>query len=161
MTKKIIVITSWIAVILWMGLIFYLSAQVVDKSNNLSGSITKVIIKTVQNVTIISDKSCKFNLYKWNHYIRKFSHFFEYLVLGVLFANAVMQSFVKNSLIRNVAIVLVFCIVYSISDELHQLFVAGRGPAIRDVVLDSLGSCVGIFLYIGIYSLHKRYLKLL
>lgn len=41
---------SWIAVVLWMILIFYFSQQPVHISNNLSTTITEQHIKTVQSV---------------------------------------------------------------------------------------------------------------
>ena len=42
---------------------------------------------------------------------------------------------------------LMFCILYAISDELHQLFVPGRGAQVKDVLIDSFGSFVGIGFY--------------
>jgi VanZ family protein len=41
----------------------------------------------------------------------------------------------------------VFCILYAISDEVHQLFVLGRGAQVVDVLIDSLGAFVGIGMY--------------
>ena len=35
------------------------------------------------------------------------------------------------------------------SDELHQLFVLGRGGQVEDVVLDGFGALVGIGVYYG------------
>lgn len=34
--------------------------------------------------------------------------------------------------------------IYTISDEIHQLFVLGRGGQIKDVIIDSSGAVVGI-----------------
>ncbi len=180
--KKAIILISWIAVILWMSLIFYLSSQAVDKSDKLSEGITEIVITTVQKAVIVSESDYKFDIHKWNHYIRKCSHFLEYLILGILFINALIQSFSKsddrynfahnniddnvncdiknkkinkNNLCSCMVAALVFCIIYSVSDEFHQFFVVGRGPGIRDVFIDSFGACVGIFLYIGIYNVFK------
>jgi|GEM_PF-5317450 len=41
---------SWIAVITWMSMIFYLSHQPVAKSSELSTGITEVIINTIVTV---------------------------------------------------------------------------------------------------------------
>ena len=38
------------------------------------------------------------------------------------------------------------CVLYAISDEIHQLFVPGRAGQVRDVLIDSSGSFLGIFL---------------
>jgi len=43
-------VISWIAVILWMSVIFYLSNQPAAKSSELSTGITEVIIDTVETV---------------------------------------------------------------------------------------------------------------
>jgi VanZ family protein len=41
---------SWMAVILWMSLIFYLSHQPAAESSELSSSVTEVIINTIETV---------------------------------------------------------------------------------------------------------------
>ena len=42
---------------------------------------------------------------------------------------------------------IIICILYAISDKLHQLFVIGRSCELRDVFIDSLGSVSGIIIY--------------
>jgi len=39
---------SWTVVILWMTLIFNLSSQVAEQSNQLSTGITEIIVKTIE-----------------------------------------------------------------------------------------------------------------
>ena len=41
------------------------------------------------------------------------------------------------------------CILYAVFDELHQIFVPGRGVELRDVLTDSAGAVTGVFLYKG------------
>lgn len=43
---------------------------------------------------------------------------------------------------------LVFCILYAISDEVHQVFVPGRGAQVTDVLIDSFGAFIGIGMYV-------------
>ena len=47
-----ITIISWTAVILWLTLIFNLSSQVAEQSNQLSTGITEIIVKTVDSTWI-------------------------------------------------------------------------------------------------------------
>jgi len=47
---KMIIILSWTAVLLWLVLIFYLSAQPAEQSDGLSKKMTEVIIETVDRV---------------------------------------------------------------------------------------------------------------
>ena len=42
---------------------------------------------------------------------------------------------------------LLICILYATSDELHQVFIPGRGAQVKDVIIDSAGACVGILVY--------------
>ena len=50
---------------------------------------------------------------------------------------------------------LLVCVLYAISDELHQLFVSGRGAQVKDVLIDSAGATVGVCLYWGICRVMK------
>lgn len=129
---------SWIAVIVWMALIFYLSHQPATQSNELSSGITAFIVKAVENVAPNLD----FDISGFNHLVRKNAHFVAYLVLGVLTFNALRVSGVRG--FRNVVIALGICILFAISDEVHQLFIPGRSGEVRDVLIDSAGASVGI-----------------
>jgi VanZ like family len=44
-------------------------------------------------------------------------------------------------------ILILFCVAYGISDELHQLFVPGRYTSIYDVIADTIGSGLGILIF--------------
>ena len=41
---------------------------------------------------------------------------------------------------------IIVCIIYAISDEIHQIFVPDRSCQVYDMMIDSLGSIVGILL---------------
>lgn len=131
---------SWTAVILWMTLIFYFSHQPATTSSELSTGITEVIIQTAEK--IVPDIGV--DLRSFNHLVRKNSHFVIYLVLGVLVLNALRRSGVRGY--HGIGLAILFCVVYAISDEVHQHFVAGRGPQVKDVLIDSSGAFVGISL---------------
>ena len=98
-------------VLVWMGLIFFLSAQVATESDHLSLGLTEAIIGLIEKVI----PGMEVGAFLSNHIIRKFSHFFAYLVLGVLTMNALTESgFTKNG---TIAMTLVTCVLYAISDE--------------------------------------------
>ena len=134
-------IFSWALVVIWMVLIFYLSHQPATESNKLSTNITEKIVEVVEKVI----PSNKFDIRRFNHIIRKNAHFFAYLVLGILVSNGISAGSKSGSKI--VVIAILICVLYAISDEFHQLFVPGRGGQVRDVIIDSAGSIVGILLY--------------
>ncbi len=153
MTKRFL---SWTAVILWMALIFYLSHQPATKSNELSAGITEIIIQTIEKVA----PNMEFDVRSLNHIIRKNTHFFAYLILGVLVMNALRVSRVRGY--RSIALALGICILYAISDEIHQIFIPGRSGEVRDVVIDTAGTSVGIMVYMvvgGVVEKRKRLTK--
>lgn len=138
MKRKIL---SWSFVILWMALIFYLSHQPATQSNGLSTSITEKVIEIVEKIAPNLD----IDIRSFNHIIRKNAHFFAYLILGVLTSNGLRNSKVEDK--RGLIIAIIISVLYAISDEVHQLFVPGRGGQVKDVIIDSTGSLVGIALY--------------
>ena len=137
MKRKIL---PWALVIFWMALIFYLSHQPATESDGLSIGITEKILELIQRIV----PDITLDIGRFNHIVRKNAHFFVYLVLGVLVANGLTNSS-KATVFR---VALLICVLYAISDEVHQLFVPGRGGQIKDVIIDSTGSLVGILGYI-------------
>lgn len=145
--KKRMKIIRWIVVIIWMVVIYNLSSQVADESNKLSTGVTQVIVETVEKVV----PSVTFDVNKFNHIVRKNAHFFAYLLLGLL-----VMAVIKKRDAKSIILVLSICILYAISDELHQFFVPGRGPAVKDVLIDSAGSIIGMILYLGVMKIKKK-----
>lgn len=140
---------SWITVILWMLLIFYLSQQPVATSNELSSGITERIIETVEIVAPQDNLSVD----SIHHTIRKNAHFFIYFFLGIFVFTALKKRVMKGY--RKERIALYICIAYAILDEMHQLFVSGRGAQFKDVLIDSAGAAMGILFASLIDSLVK------
>ena len=71
--------------------------------------------------------------------IRKCAHFALYFLLGYI-SYLTINSLYKYRLIYLQS--LIICVLYSISDEFHQLFIAGRGASIKDVLIDTLGASI-------------------
>jgi VanZ family protein len=70
-----------------------------------------------------------------NHLVRKGAHVFEYFIFSVLLLAAIRNRRAWRLKWALLAVAIVF--VYACSDEFHQIFVPGRGPAVRDVMLDT------------------------
>ena len=125
-----------------MLLIFILSSQVAEESNQLSTGISEIVENTVG--LIAPDAS--FETINFNYLVRKGAHFLAYFILGILITIAFKSSGAHR--FHNLFIVLLFCIIYAASDEVHQMFVAGRGPRISDIYIDSVGAMAGITVYL-------------
>ena len=128
--------------ILWMIIIFVLSNDTGTASSNKSDGIASFIsdiISFIDTDTLI-------------FIIRKLAHFTEYLILGILFLNVLKDYNVVNTKI--VIITILFCFSFAISDEVHQLFIQNRSGKITDILIDTLGSSIGVLMY---YLYLKKY----
>lgn len=149
MLKKQVI--SWGMVVLWMGVIFYFSAQVSEASSQLSSGVTQIIVDVIHTI----NPNLEIDLDTFRFIIRKLAHFTEYFILALFVMNALRSSGICRS---SFLIALIICVLYAISDEFHQMFVPGRGPSVRDVFIDSLGAFVGIvcFYFLAKANLKKR-----
>lgn len=138
---------SWLLVILWMGLIFYLSHQPATQSSHLSTGITEKILAVIDRMT----SKLTIDVEAFHHLIRKGAHFFAYLVLGVLVTHALKSNPMTG--VKSFLIALAICMLYATSDEVHQLFVPGRAGQVKDVMIDSVGATVGISGYLAFRKL--------
>jgi len=139
--------TSWLFVIGIMIVIFNMSGQVAEKSNELSLRVTEVIVEVKETIIPPEDDAFKyFRVRELNNIIRKNAHFFIFCTLGFLLMNAMRRS----EITRYYAVItsLSIGVLYAISDEVHQYFVPGRGPQVKDVLIDSGGVIFGILLFI-------------
>ncbi len=133
--SKIKPIFSWALVILCMTVIFVLSAQKGDDSQNLSDGL------------IIN-----FGLEFSSDLIRTIAHFLEYAGLSVLVYNALYQSFGCAKPVVSVVI----SSLYAVTDEIHQLFVEGRACQITDVIIDSAGAIIGVMGLSALIFVYKK-----
>lgn len=139
-----------ILVLLSMLTIFMFSSETAPSSTKTSKDVTKsvvsIVVKDDEKTDKIVDKS-------WLM-MRKFAHFIEYFIFGLLLINLLKDYKVLDYKLLLISIFL--ALLFSISDELHQTFISGRSGEIRDVCIDSMGACMGIMLYYLLYSRYKK-----
>jgi len=148
--EKMHKIISWAAVLIWMILIFNLSSQIAEQSNQLSTGITEAIVEAIEKIA----PNTEIDISGFNHIVRKNAHFIAYLVLGVLMMNALRRSEIDEN--KSIILALSVCVLYAASDEIHQLFVPGRGGQVRDVIIDSIGAFVGISIYFALTRIFRK-----
>ncbi len=78
--------------------------------------------------------------------IRKAGHLTEYAILAILTARALRTSSRAFLRTRWFWLSLIVVVVYSLSDEFHQLFVPSRGASIHDSMIDTVGGLIGLLL---------------
>ena len=155
-TKKIIRIVFGVFVILWCVLIFSFSAQPAEVSSETSGHFSRwlagIFVKGFTNLDGTAQQEMIENM---QFAIRKSAHFCIYLVLGFLVSIFLFDFKLKKRYI----FCQLFCSLYAISDEIHQLFVSGRSGQVRDVLIDSCGAFLGINIAIFICFIIKKIFK--
>lgn len=138
--KKII---SILLLVLWMLFIFYLSHQPGSISSVGSEGILTSIVTFVLNVFNLDTNNIN-SVVEFIHIpARELMHLFEYLILGILVINVLNMYEID----KIVVISIMLCFIYSVSDEVHQAFVAGRTFQYLDILMDNIGSIVGILFY--------------
>ncbi len=148
----------WTLVVLWMGLIFYMSSQTGEESGELSAGIIMTVASIMDpSFDQMSETQKKEVIDKWQHLTRKTAHFTEYAILGILCFVAFLQY--NDRIKRKMCVLLSVCIaaVYASTDEIHQRFVDGRGGQISDVIIDSSGALVGALVALGVVALYLKH----
>ncbi len=126
-----------------IGAAFYFSAQPASISKLQSGNVLE-LFKMIgfENVSM--------------HFVRKLAHFTLFGTIGAAFAFAL--SF-KISGIKLFNISFFLGTFMGIIDETHQMFVPGRGPQIKDVMIDSAGAFFGVLIVVAIVTIVKNKTK--
>ena len=132
-------ITPWLPALLWMALIFAMSAAPGEVSGEQSGRLLELLI-AVYGFFFGDTHLPPQALYTLETLLRKAAHMSEYAVLALLYAHALRQNGAK----RPLRYALLLCVCYAATDELHQAFVPDRGPALFDVGVDTAGACIGL-----------------
>lgn len=130
-----------LAALALMGGIFALSAQPGDASDEVSIRFASLLffLQSEQAVRML------------NSLVREAAHMLEFAALAV----PVYVFFSTFRLSRGLRGVLAFavCLLYAVSDEVHQLFVPDRAAEVFDVMMDSLGAAIAIAV------LHRIFLR--
>lgn len=148
--KKII---SFIALILWMIVIFSFSSADANKSTGTSDKVITTMIEIKDKITNNETPNNEKEIIVKNSsfYIRKIAHITEYLILGFL-----MFNLLKQYSVTNIYYAIGLSILYSCTDEFHQLFISGRSGSIRDILIDTIGILIGTYLYKLLFIKNKE-----
>ena len=122
-----------------MAVIFFFSSQPAEVSGALSYSVEQSIRGT----------GAEYFIPEWfspNSFanVRKWAHVYIFLALGVCMTGTVQGyrpawNGRKQGLVSGIV-----CILYAVSDEVHQYFVPGRAMLAEDVLVDAIGVCLGV-----------------
>jgi VanZ family protein len=137
-------ILSWTLVALCAVCIFLFSAQTGAESADISGEVMGPFVRIL--TMLFGDQA--------HNVVRKFAHFFIFAALMFFTYHALYRT--RKTRRLSAVLPFVLCVLYAVSDEVHQLFVPERACRIFDVGVDALGCVVGglCFYFAAIICLH-------
>ena len=139
--KRIVLcVLLWLCVASLCVTIFIFSSQSAIESSEQSGTIIELFYKL-------------FGVGFTDFFVRKLAHFFEFMLLGFFSAFAFYITFDD---IKKILFGIAFSLLYSVSDEIHQIFVPGRACQLRDVLIDFSGIIVGTAIMFLLNLLFKK-----
>ena len=122
-----------------MAVIFFFSSQPAEVSGALSYSVEQSIRGT----------GAEYFIPEWfspNSFanVRKWAHVYIFLALGVCMTCTVQGYRPAWSARKQGLVAVAACVLYAVSDEVHQYFVPGRAMLAKDVLVDAIGVCLGV-----------------
>lgn len=128
--------------LLWMGIIFWFSAQPADQSERMSLSVGHVAgLLFVDGYEDWPQERQEAFEEEIDHGVRKAAHFTEYAILGLLLT-AMYRAYGHEGE-RLFLLAAGTGSLYAATDEFHQLFVQGRSCQITDWMIDTCGVITG------------------
>lgn len=152
---KVIRATTIILTLSLMTFIFYMSSQTADKSSASSSSFieffAKIFISNFERLPFEEQASI---ISSFQFIVRKGAHFSVYALLGGF---SYLSVITYNKIPFKICSVISasICLIYSVSDEIHQSFVPGRSCELRDVCIDFSGSLLVILILTLIFKYSK------
>ena len=141
MAKARVFVIYWLPVIIWMVMIFGFSGdgQSFPRSSRIIGPFLKWLLPN------LSPESVKAVVVA----VRKCAHLTEYAVLAFLVWRARRKPAwrdVRPWRWAEAGEALWVTVFYATTDEFHQTFIPSREGCLRDVLIDSSGAVIGLFL---------------
>ena len=137
-----------ILLLLVMGLIFYMSSRDADTSMEDSIGIDRFLASIlVEGFDDMTPEQQYAESVRFDEPVRHVAHMAEFAMLGVLLS--LLTSLIGLKRWQLISILL--GMTYAASDEIHQLYVAGRGCQIGDFMFDSIGVVLGVVIVLVIY----------
>lgn len=131
--------------------IYIFSSQDSGHSNDLSRIITEKIAGIFfRDFSSMNTDFQNTIIFELNIFIRKAAHFSVYLMMSI-FIYAEVALWLKKYFFSGIVSVGI-CMLYAVTDEIHQSFVPGRTPLVKDVFIDSCGAIIGAFICFLIIS---------
>ena len=139
------------------------SAKVATSSNKQSTKLAETIVKkTTKNYNSLPKSEQQKKISATNNKIRSFAHFAEFVPLGFFMLFLMLNLFSDKGryklLYKCILLSLIVCMLSALSDEIHQIFIKGRAFEVKDILVDTSGSLLGIVFGAFMYYI-KKFMK--
>ena len=159
MNKNLILrLVTLILLIVNMSFIFGFSSEKASASTKTSKKVTETILEiTVSGFREKPRSEQKKLISKTDSIVRTLAHFSEYTLLGFLFA--LHFSFYNLKTIKKAFLAVAGCLIYAITDEIHQIYVPGRSFQFSDLLVDTSGGVLGVMVLLIFALIIKKCIK--
>jgi VanZ family protein len=131
----------WFMTIAWAGLIFYLSTE------GFGASFTKWLLFEILDLLRVTVSAHTFEVL--HLCLRKLAHVTEYGIFSLLLYASFLDAADFEWRPRLAVRCIVIAGLYSLTDEYHQSFVAGRTPSLIDCGIDTVGASLYTLIVLG------------
>ena len=125
------------------------AATSATRSEEITEKLSPVLIENYESLTP-KEKTQQKSLLESR--LRTSAHGMEFAALGMCsaaFALTFLGAFGRKKAALLPLFAFVFCVLYALSDETHQLFVPGRAFQAEDLLMDSVGALAGVLIVSG------------
>jgi VanZ family protein len=144
-------IIGYLPVLIWMCVIFSASGDRASFHHS-SRIIAPLFLWLFPNASPHAVHSAVF-------FVRKCAHLTEYAILALLLLRALQLSANRETLwhLPHARLALLIVALYAASDEFHQRFVPSREASAWDVLIDTTGAAIALFLVWAFTRLRQKY----
>lgn len=136
----------WLPVLLWMGLIFWMSTGMFSWTNTYH--FLEPILRSIK------PSLSHYSIVMINNGLRKAGHVTEYFISGLLVFRAFKAGSTEPRILHWAMLSVAFIVLLAASDEFHQSFVVSRTASFLDVGIDTGGGLLAIC-----FSMLRQYRK--
>jgi hypothetical protein len=133
---KPITVARWAVTLAWAALIFHLSTQTFDPS------FSRTVLAWTLQLLHLDVSAGTFGLLHAS--LRRLAHLAEYAIFAQLLYGFPGEKNRKFWRPRRAIFCILIATAYSLTDEVHQLFVPGRHASLLDSGLDTIGAALAM-----------------
>jgi VanZ family protein len=127
----------WLPVFIWLGVIFAGSTQIfsAEQTSRYLVPFLRWLDPQISPSAIAAIHLA----------LRNLGHLTEYAILAALFWRALRcATHLRAKMLTLFVVVWITCIIFAVSDEFHQSFIASRTASLSDVMIDICGASIGL-----------------